>query len=135
MQAAAWQGGQRRRSRRNGLVIVIAALAGVGAVPTARPPAPVTDATVAERVASATTVADHRALAAYYKEKAAAEGPRIDYFDRLFRSYKQLDDAKTYAGMQRQARELLRAARLSRKYFDLLATAHTTRALKLSEPP
>lgn len=132
MRAAAWQGRQWRTSMR--IVLVIAALAGVGATSTPRPPAPVTDANVAERVVAAATVADHRALAAYYKEKSLAEGPRIDYFDRLFRSYKQLD-VRTYGAMQRQARELLKAARMSRKYFDLLATAHTTMALKLSEEP
>ena len=133
MQRAAREGhGQGKRVRIGALAI--AALAVLGATPTARPRAAVTDADVAERVPIAATVADHRALAAYYRDKAAAEGPRIDYFDRLFRAYKQLD-VKTYGAMQRQARELLKAARMSRKYFDLLATAHTTMALKLSEEP
>ena len=133
MQRAGWQGRERGARVRVGMLVVVA-LAVLGLTPTARPAAPVTDANVAERVAAATTVADHRALAAYYKDKAAAEGPRIDAFDRLFRAYKQLD-VKTYGAMQRQARELLKAARMSRKYFDLLSSAHTTRALKLSEEP
>lgn len=133
MQGVTWQGREwGARVRRAALAI--AALAVLGATPTARPPAPLTDATVAERVAAAHTVADHRALAAYYRDKALAEGPRIDYFDRLFRGYQQLD-VKTHEAMQRQARALLKAARMSRKYFDLLAAAHTTMALKLSEEP
>jgi hypothetical protein len=96
-------------------------------------PAPITDDTVVARIGPAPSVDDHRALAAYYHAKSAAEARRIEFFDQLLRAYMQLE-GKSFVPMQRHARELLKAARMSRKYFDLLAAAHTTMALELSQP-
>lgn len=94
--------------------------------------APVTDATVLARVASAATPADHRALAAYYKTKSTVEAARIDYFDQLLHAYMKLE-GKMYGSMQRQARQLLKGARMARKYFDQLSAAHLTMANNLSQ--
>jgi hypothetical protein len=103
---------------------------------TPKPEAPksasVTDATVAERVLSARTKADEEALAAYYKAKAAAEEPRIAHFDQLFRAYLQLSGKKVEP-MQRLARSLLKAARMSKQRYELLSQAHRTLALEWNE--
>jgi hypothetical protein len=89
--------------------------------------APITDANVAERVLSARSKADQEALYDYYKAKAAAEEPRIAHFDQLFRAYMKLA-GKWAEPMQRHARALLKAARMSKQRYDLLAQAHRTLA-------
>src|SRR5262245_27037831 len=106
------------------------ALLGAGATPTLKPKpkattpaAPVTDENVAERVLSARTAADQRALADYYKARAAAEEPRIAHFDQLFRAYMKLE-GKLAEPLQRQCRALLKAARMSKQRYELLAQAH-----------
>ena len=96
------------------------------------PGPPVTDADVLARVRSAATPAEEMALSQYYWRKAAAEAPRIAYYDELFRTYMDLE-GKVNEPLQRQARELLKAARETRQHFELLAQAHKTRALKASE--
>ncbi len=87
--------------------------------------APVTDANVADRVVSARTTADHNALAAYYTQKASAEAPRIAHYEQLLRAYMQLE-GKPSQPLQRQARLLLKGARMSQKHYNLLAEAHRT---------
>src|SRR5215468_4035790 len=52
---------------------------------------PVTDANVAARVLAARNKADERALAAYYKAKAAGEDERIAHFEQLLRAYMKLE--------------------------------------------
>ena len=106
--------------------LVSMALLGAGATPKPRAAptvAPVTDATVAERVLSARTKADNEALGTYYKAKAAAEEPRIAHFDQLFRAYMKLE-GKWAEPLQRQSRALLKAARLSKQRYEYLAQAH-----------
>ena len=93
-------------------------------------PAPVTDANVADRVAAARTTADHNALAAYYSEKATAEGPRIAHYEQLLRAYMHLE-GKESQPLQRQASLLLKGARMSQKHYSLLAEAHRTMGAKL----
>jgi hypothetical protein len=95
--------------------------------PGAATTSPVTDANVAERVLSARSKADQEALYDYYKARAAAEEPRIAHFDQLFRAYMRLE-GKWAEPMQRQARALLKAARMSKQRYDLLAQAHRTLA-------
>jgi hypothetical protein len=85
--------------------------------------APITDANVAERVLSARSKADQEALYDYYKAKAAAEEPRIAHFDQLFRAYMQMK-GRWAEPMQRHARALLKAARMSKQRYELLALAH-----------
>jgi hypothetical protein len=89
--------------------------------------ASVTDDNVADRVLAARTKADHQALAAYYKAKAGAEDPRIAHYDQLFRAYMRLE-GKPLEPLQRQARALLKAARMSKQHYELLAQAHLTLA-------
>jgi hypothetical protein len=93
---------------------------------------PVTDANVADRVLAARSKADQQALAAYYKAKAGAEDPRIAHYEQLFRAYMQLE-GKPFEPLQRQARALLKAARMSKKYYELLAQAHLTMAEKIDD--
>jgi len=85
---------------------------------------PVTDANVAQRVLNARTKADNLALADYYMHKAAAEQSRIDFYDQLFRAYMKLEGKKQVEPLQRHARALLRAARVSKARYELLAQAH-----------
>src|SRR5215472_5894436 len=85
---------------------------------------PVTDANVAQRVLEARTKADNLALAAYYTNKAAAEQSRVDFYDQLFRAYMKLEGKKQVEPLQRHARALLRAARVSKARYELLAEAH-----------
>jgi len=94
---------------------------------TITPGPPVTDADVAARVRSARTAGDELALAQYYWRRAAAEAPRIEFYEQLYRAYHGLE-GKTYEPLQRQARELLKAARESRQHWELLAQAHQHRA-------
>ena len=84
---------------------------------------PVTDANVAERVLAARTKADQEALADYYKAKAAAEEPRIAHFEHLFRTYMGLH-GRWAEPMQRHARALLKAARMSKQRYEQLAMTH-----------
>lgn len=93
------------------------------AKPGATKAGPITDTNVAERVLAARTKADQEALYAYYKAKAAAEEPRIAYFDQLFRAYMQMK-GRWAEPMQRHARALLKAARVSKQRYELLALTH-----------
>ncbi len=99
---------------------------------TVTPGPPVTDADVVARVRGASTAADELALSQYYRRRAAAEAPRIAVYDALFRAYMALE-GKPYEALQRQARELLKAARQTRQHYELLAEAHKNRALAMSE--
>jgi len=83
----------------------------------------VTDANVAERVIAARTADDQKALAAYYRAKAAAQDEPIAHFERLYRAYEKLE-GKQLEPLQRQARLLLKAARMLKQRYDLLAQAH-----------
>lgn len=85
--------------------------------------APITDANVAERVLSARSKADQEALYDYYKAKAAAEESRIAHFDQLFRAYMKME-GRWAEPMQRHARALLKAARMSKQRYELLALTH-----------
>ena len=121
---------QRTRAPRafNALIFALVAPGLTGASPVKTPKlVPVTDATVTERVTNIRTKADHLALAEYYLAKARAEEPRIDYYDKLFRAYMAIEgrDAEVF---QRQARALLKAARMSKQHDELLAEAHKNRA-------
>jgi hypothetical protein len=127
--------GHRQRVRTTLAAILAAALVApaAGAAGTPKPAAPrrtapakaapVTDANVARRVLSARTRADNEALAAYYKAKAAAEDPRIEFYDQLFHAYMKLEGKKVEP-LQRHARALLRAARVSKARYEELAKAH-----------
>jgi hypothetical protein len=94
--------------------------------------ATVTDASVAERVLSAHTKEEQLALADYFKAKAAAEDPRIDHFEQLFRAYLKME-GKLAEPLQRQSRLLLKAARMSKQRYLLLSQAHRTIAWEAYE--
>ena len=108
-------------------VLLMATVAAGGStpkvVPTAKRAAAVTDADVAQCVLTARTKADHEALAAHYKAKAKAEEPSIEHYDQLFRAYMKLE-GKRVEPLQRQARTLLKAARMLKQHYLLLAQAH-----------
>jgi hypothetical protein len=90
---------------------------------TAPTPAPVTDATVVARLGDIQRKQDHEALAAYYRAKAAAALPDIEFQEQLLRAYMPLN-RKHYEALQGEARALLKAARMTKKHYELLATAH-----------
>lgn len=119
-------------SRSHVVLSLAALLLAVAALARVTPGPAVTDATVAERVRHLQTPAEQLALADYYAAKAAAETPHIEFYEKLFQAYRDLE-GKDYEPLRVQARALLRAARESRKRFDLLATAHRNRAL-VAEP-
>jgi hypothetical protein len=119
-------------ARRRWLVAIAAAalLSSAAATPkpgTAAKRNPVTDDNVAQRVVSAATRADQEALADYYLAKGHAEEPRIAHYEQLFRAYMQLE-GRDAEPLQRQARALLKAARMSKQHDELLAQAHRNRA-------
>ena len=95
--------------------------------PTAPKAAAITDANVIDHVLSARTKADHEALAAYYKSKALAEDPQVEHYDQLFHAYMRLE-GKSAEPLQRQARMLLKAARMLKEHYQLLAQAHLNQA-------
>jgi hypothetical protein len=107
------------------LAVLLVAVVASGLV---TPGPAVTDANLAESVRHLETPAQQLALANYYAAKAAAEGPRIDFYEQLFRAYNALE-GKAYDPLRLQARYLLRAARETRKHLELLAAAHRNRAL------
>jgi hypothetical protein len=112
------------------MLLSIAVPAGAEQKPKAKPTAlAVTDANVADRVLSARTKADQLALADYYKAKAATEDARIAHFDQLFRAYMKME-GKVAEPLQRQARALLKAARMSKQRYELLSQGHRTRAFE-----
>ncbi|MBX3025447.1 hypothetical protein KF840_11140 [bacterium] len=113
---------------RRRLAIPLALLLGAAAATARVTPGPaVTDANVLERVRLLRSPAEQLALADYYAAKAAAEGPRIDFYEQLFRAYNALE-GKAYDPLREQARDLLKAARQTRKHLEILATAHRNRA-------
>ena|SRR5678815_555535 len=112
------------------LAVVFAAVAASAARVTPGPA--VTDSNVAERVRHLRTPAEQLALANYYKDKAASFGARIDFYEGLFRAYEELE-GKEYEPLRVQARDLLKAARSTRKHLELLAGAHRDRALVAEE--
>ena len=112
------------------LALVFAAVAASAARVTPGPA--VTDSNVAERVRHLRTSAEQLALANYYKDKAASFGARIDFYEGLFRAYEELE-GKEYEPLRVQARDLLKAARSTRKHLELLAGAHRDRALVAEE--
>lgn len=120
-----------RRSLHAGLAIVALGTIGAGAVKTPKV-VPITDANVAERVANIRTKDDHLALADYFLAKAHAEEPRIDYYDKLLRAYLSIE-GKEAEVFQRQARALLKAARMSKEHDELLAKAHRNHAWESEE--
>ena len=105
------------------LLAAAAALAGITPGPT------VTDATVVERVRALRTRSEQMALAEYYAAAADAEVARIEFYERLFRAYNELE-GRDYEPLRRQARQVLKAAREMREHLDLLASGHRTRALE-----
>jgi hypothetical protein len=111
------------------LAVVLCAVAAMARV---TPGPAVTDANVDERVRHLETPAQQMALANYYTAKAAAEGPRIEFYEQLFRAYRDLE-GKDYEPLRVQARWLLKEARATRHHFELMATAHRTRALVADE--
>jgi hypothetical protein len=115
-------------SRPHVVLFLAALLLAVAALARVTPGPAVTDATVAERVRTLRTPAEQLALANYYAAKAAAETPRIEFYESLFRAYNDLA-GRDYEPLRIQARAALKAARESRKRLDLLATAHRNRAL------
>jgi len=122
---------RHRRALRAALAVVALGTLGAGAVRTPKI-VPVTDANVVERIANLRTKYDHLALADYYLAKAHAEEPRMDYYDKLFRAYMRIE-GKDAEVLQRQARALLKAARMSKEHYELLAQAHRNRAWEWEE--
>lgn len=112
--------------RRLAAIVTVLLLATL-AVATVTPGRPVTDATVIARLGGPLTRADELALAQYYRARAEGEAARIAFHDQLFRAYLAME-GKAAEPLQRQARELLKAARESRQHYELLAQAHLHRA-------
>ena len=110
-------------------VAVLLAAAAFGGV---TPGPAVTDANVVARLAGILSPPDNLAIAQYYRAKAKAEEPRIEVTDHLLRAYMQLE-GKVYEPLKEQARKLLRAARESKKRYELLAAAHQTLAFEMAD--
>jgi hypothetical protein len=108
-------------------LVVTAAAVAFAALPTPGPT--VTDATLIARLGRPLTPADHLALAVYYRAKAKEADARVEFADRLYRTYLKLE-GKPFIPVQEQARKLLRGARELRKRFEMLAAAHHTLALE-----
>ena len=91
--------------------------------------AAVTDANVAQRVVAARGKSDQKALADYYKAKAAQQEESIAHFDQLLHAYMKLE-GKQMEALQRHARALLKAARMLKQRYELLAEAHLNLAFE-----
>jgi len=83
----------------------------------------VSDANVAQRVVAARGKSDQKALADYYTAKAAQQEESIAHFDQLLRAYMKLE-GKQMEPLQRHARALLKAARMLKQRYEILAQAH-----------
>lgn len=119
-------------TRPHAALLLTALLLAAAAAGLVTPGPAVTDATVADRIRHLRTPAEQLALADYYAAKAAAEEPRIAFYESLYRAYNDLP-GKVYDPLRIQARDALKAARESHKRLALLASAHRNRAIAAQE--
>jgi len=82
----------------------------------------VTDANVAEKSVSASTAADHQALAAYFRDKAAEESKKVAmHEDMLARMKGHGKPAKNFIP---HCNSLIHSARQSQEAYENLAKLH-----------
>ena len=85
--------------------------------------APVTDYTVAERVATAETAADHEAIAAYYHAGAARSRAAADQHEATLAKYRGLSSETTRI-MVPQYKMLVSEYQKAAELYDRLAMQH-----------
>jgi len=84
----------------------------------------VTNATIAERISAAKTAADHEAIAAYYREEAAAMGADVKRHEAMLAKYRELSSETTRI-MSGHCKTLISSYRQAQQAFDDLAAEHT----------
>jgi hypothetical protein len=80
----------------------------------------VTDDTVAERIASAKTAADHEAIAAYYRAQAAEKAKQVKHHEAMLKSYDNVAGVSKEL-MRNHCKTLINSYRQEQRAFDALA--------------
>jgi len=88
----------------------------------------VTDANVAERSASASTAADHQALAEYFRGKATEESKRVAMHEDMLARMK--GHGKPAKNLIPHCNSLIHSARQSQEAYENLAKLHSEMAKK-----
>lgn len=83
--------------------------------------ADITDANAFEKSATASTAADHQALAAYFTEKAAEAGKEAELHQKMLTASMS---GRNYAGMQPHCKKLISANEDAQKAYKELADLH-----------
>jgi hypothetical protein len=82
---------------------------------------PVTQDNVAEKLASASTAADHAALATYFRAEAAKAGAEVERHEKMLSSIRT-KGGKPYRNNRGHCRNLIRSNRLEQEAFEDLAS-------------
>ena len=85
--------------------------------------AEITEANVSQHIADARTAADHKALAAYFRAEAAAQGERVKMHEAMLASYKK-GGGKPYLNMVDHCKALLAESRGLQKDYAKMADLH-----------
>jgi hypothetical protein len=93
--------------------------------------AQVTAENVAERIAAAKTAADHEALAAYFRQQAAAQADKVKLHEDMLARYKKVG-GKPYETMITHCQTLLGNYRQAQKEYEALAEEHAKMAKEAS---
>ena len=82
----------------------------------------VSDANAFEKSATASTAAEHEALATYFRAKAAQAGKEVDLHTKMLTASM---NGKNYAAMQPHCKGLISANQEAQKSYEELATMHS----------
>ncbi len=108
-----------------GAVALGLALAGV-----AHAQEPITEANVAQHIATAKTAADHQAIANFYKAQAAAAGEKVKMHEAMDAAYKSGQTGKTEARFHEHCKDLISSYKKEQKDNLELAKEHEEMAAK-----
>lgn len=93
----------------------------------------VTDATVAEKSAAATTAADLEALAAYFSDKATEAGKRVELHQDLLTGLKQGPAIRRHHALSTHCKALVSSARRAQEAYQTLADDYAGLAIGASK--
>jgi hypothetical protein len=88
----------------------------------------VTEANVAERIATMKTQQDHEAIAAYFKKQAAAAAEQVKEHEAMLASWKKTVSGRSLVNMQRHCEGLISAYKKIQKDDEALAQLHENMA-------
>lgn len=124
-QATSFQGvGQRFIFSVTTLAVLTALTIGMTAPPQAVAADRVTDANVTEAIASAKTSQDHGAIAAYFKEQAAAQAEKVKLHEAMLKSWEKTVAGRSLENMRKHCNDLIASFRKAQKAYEAMAEMH-----------